>query len=79
MVRLELVLQVCHIGDALAPEASIEGGFAGLVVDLYSDGKVLSQLDEVCILITVLCFAIAGRCLGKFPLSCFITDSAMEW
>ncbi|XP_037437004.1 uncharacterized protein LOC119303947 [Triticum dicoccoides] len=36
-----------HIGDALSPSATVEGGFAGIVVDLFADGKVLPQLQEV--------------------------------
>ncbi|CAN6689145.1 unnamed protein product [Malus baccata var. baccata] len=35
-----------HIGDALSPSVNIPGGYAGIVVDLFSDGKVLSQLQE---------------------------------
>ena len=41
------VTQVTHIGDALAQEASIDGGFAGLVVDLYVDDGILGKLYEV--------------------------------
>ncbi|OEL37622.1 C-terminal binding protein AN [Dichanthelium oligosanthes] len=36
-----------HIGDALSPSATIGGGFAGIVVDLFCDGKVIPQLQEV--------------------------------
>ncbi|XP_068635968.1 uncharacterized protein [Aristolochia californica] len=36
-----------HVGDAFSPSAVVPGGFAGIVVDLFSDGKVLSQLQEV--------------------------------
>ncbi|KAK1305290.1 hypothetical protein QJS10_CPB11g01915 [Acorus calamus] len=36
-----------HVGDALSPSAIIPGGFAGILVDLFSDGKVLPQLQEV--------------------------------
>ncbi|XP_009368589.2 uncharacterized protein LOC103958090 isoform X2 [Pyrus x bretschneideri] len=36
-----------HIGDALSPSVNIPGGYAGIVVDLFSDGNVLSQLQEV--------------------------------
>ncbi|XP_044376830.1 uncharacterized protein [Triticum aestivum] len=36
-----------HIGDALSPSATVEGGFAGIVVDLFADGEVLPQLQEV--------------------------------
>ncbi|KAL5721826.1 hypothetical protein ACHQM5_005421 [Ranunculus cassubicifolius] len=36
-----------HIGDALSPAASVPGGFAGILVDLFSNGKVLPQLEEV--------------------------------
>lgn len=35
-----------RIGDALSPSATIEGGFAGIVVDLFCDGKVIPQLQE---------------------------------
>ncbi|CAA6656473.1 unnamed protein product [Spirodela intermedia] len=35
-----------HVGDALSPSMSVPGGFAGIVVDLFSDGKVLPQLQE---------------------------------
>ncbi|KAF9587201.1 hypothetical protein IFM89_039590 [Coptis chinensis] len=36
-----------YVGDALSPSASTPGGFAGIVVDLFSDGKILPQLQEV--------------------------------
>ncbi|XP_051183516.1 uncharacterized protein [Lolium perenne] len=36
-----------RIGDALSPSVAVEGGFAGIVVDLFADGKVLPQLQEV--------------------------------
>ncbi|XP_015689699.2 uncharacterized protein LOC102721435 [Oryza brachyantha] len=36
-----------RIGDALSPSATIEGGFAGIVVDLFADGKIIPQLQEV--------------------------------
>ena len=39
--------QVCHIGDALAEDAVVPGGFAGLVVDLFADGQILPALQEV--------------------------------
>ncbi|XP_044983090.1 uncharacterized protein LOC123449816 [Hordeum vulgare subsp. vulgare] len=35
-----------HIGDALSPSATVEGGFAGIVVDLFAHGEVLPQLQE---------------------------------
>lgn len=35
-----------HVGDALSPDASIPGGFAGIVVDLFSDGEVLPELAQ---------------------------------
>ncbi|KAF6150825.1 hypothetical protein GIB67_020908 [Kingdonia uniflora] len=38
-----------HIGDALSPSAIVPGGFSGIVVDLFSSGKVLPQLQEVCL------------------------------
>ncbi|KAM7525999.1 hypothetical protein LguiA_015901 [Lonicera macranthoides] len=36
-----------HIGDALSPSVAVPGGYAGIVVDLFSDGEVLPQLQEV--------------------------------
>ncbi|XP_002465952.2 uncharacterized protein LOC8061451 [Sorghum bicolor] len=35
-----------HIGDALSPSATVGGGFAGIVVDLFCDGKIIPQLQE---------------------------------
>eukprot|EP00252_Welwitschia_mirabilis_P013753 TRINITY_DN3029_c0_g1_i1.p1 TRINITY_DN3029_c0_g1~~TRINITY_DN3029_c0_g1_i1.p1 ORF type:complete len:353 (-),score=72.70 TRINITY_DN3029_c0_g1_i1:131-1189(-) len=35
-----------YIGDALSPSATIPGGFSGIVVDLFADGKVLPQLQQ---------------------------------
>ncbi|XP_059276781.1 uncharacterized protein LOC132030984 isoform X4 [Lycium ferocissimum] len=40
------VLEV-RIGDVLSPSVTIPGGYAGIIVDLFSDGKVLPQLEEV--------------------------------
>lgn len=36
-----------HVGDALSPSVHIPGGYAGIVIDLFADGKVLPQLTEV--------------------------------
>ncbi|KAL6847644.1 hypothetical protein ACP4OV_022670 [Aristida adscensionis] len=36
-----------RIGDALSQSATVEGGFAGIVVDLFCDGKIIPQLQEV--------------------------------
>ncbi|KAK9937295.1 hypothetical protein M0R45_014095 [Rubus argutus] len=36
-----------HIGDAFSPSVNISGGYAGIIVDLFSDGKVLPQLEKV--------------------------------
>ncbi|KAL3844965.1 hypothetical protein ACJIZ3_002368 [Penstemon smallii] len=35
-----------HIGDAFSPAAAIHGGYAGIIVDLFANGKVLPQLEE---------------------------------
>lgn len=40
------VLQV-HIGDVFSPSEDASGRYAGIVVDLFSEGKVLPQLEEV--------------------------------
>ncbi|GMI64802.1 hypothetical protein HRI_000149500 [Hibiscus trionum] len=39
-------LQV-RIGDVFSPEHHLPSGYAGIIIDLFSDGKVLSQLQEV--------------------------------
>ncbi|URD96816.1 hypothetical protein MUK42_28897 [Musa troglodytarum] len=36
-----------HIGDAFSESVRVPGGFAGIIVDLFSDGKILPQLKEV--------------------------------
>ncbi|KAA8525055.1 hypothetical protein F0562_007081 [Nyssa sinensis] len=36
-----------HVGDALSPSVDVPGGYAGIVIDLFSNGKVLPQLQEV--------------------------------
>ena len=40
-------MQECHVGDALADSATVEGGFAALVVDLFGEGDILPQLQQV--------------------------------
>ncbi|GJS80553.1 hypothetical protein Tco_0730434 [Tanacetum coccineum] len=46
-----------HIGDALSPSTSIPGGYAGIVVDLFSGGDVLPQLQEYSVVSLMLnCF-----------------------
>ena len=42
-----LCCQVCHVGDALAEDAAVPGGFAGIVVDLFAEGQVLPALQQV--------------------------------
>ncbi|XVE98971.1 hypothetical protein REPUB_Repub03eG0155800 [Reevesia pubescens] len=39
-------LQV-HIDDVFSPIQHLPAGYAGIIIDLFSDGKVLSQLQEV--------------------------------
>ena len=39
--------QVCHVGDALAEDAAVPGGFAGIVVDLFAEGQILPALQQV--------------------------------
>ncbi|XP_021668420.2 uncharacterized protein LOC110656125 isoform X2 [Hevea brasiliensis] len=36
-----------HIGDALRPSENDSGRYAGIVIDLFYEGKVLAQLQEV--------------------------------
>jgi len=37
---------VVHVGDALGCEAPTEEGFAGLIVDMFSDGAVIPALQQ---------------------------------
>ncbi|ESQ39534.1 hypothetical protein EUTSA_v10000954mg [Eutrema salsugineum] len=36
-----------HVDDALFPSQDVSGRYAGIIVDLFADGKVLDQLQEV--------------------------------
>ena len=36
----------CHTGDALDPGAMVEGGFSGMLVDLFANGSLLPQLTQ---------------------------------
>ncbi|GJP37157.1 hypothetical protein CLOM_g21596 [Closterium sp. NIES-68] len=38
---------VVHCGDALSTSATVLGGFAGIIVDLYSRGAVVAPLQQV--------------------------------
>ena len=38
---------MCHVGDALAEDAAVPGGFAGIVVDLFAEGQILPALQQV--------------------------------
>lgn len=35
-----------HLDDALQPSATVDGGFAGIIVDLFANGEVLPQLRQ---------------------------------
>ncbi|KAH9531159.1 hypothetical protein CY35_19G022500 [Sphagnum magellanicum] len=35
-----------HVGDALSSAASVNGGFSGILIDLFSKGKILPQLQK---------------------------------
>lgn len=35
-----------HVGNALGSKATVEGGFAGLLVDIFSDGAVIPALQQ---------------------------------
>ncbi|CAM6091108.1 unnamed protein product [Calypogeia fissa] len=35
-----------HVGDALSPLAAVDGGFAGIIVDLFSEGGVVGELQQ---------------------------------
>ena len=54
---------MCHIGDALAEEAVLPGGFAGIVVDLFAEGQILPALCEVRVL--AICDAVAPHSCSK--------------
>lgn len=40
-------VQVAHVGDALSDTAAVEGGAAGIIVDLFADGQLIPQLTHV--------------------------------
>ena len=42
-----LLWQVVHVGDALAGDVGIDGGFAGIIVDIFVEGSVHTNLLEV--------------------------------
>ncbi|XP_024522520.1 uncharacterized protein LOC9655265 isoform X1 [Selaginella moellendorffii] len=42
----ELGKLVVHIGDALARDAVVQGGFAGIIVDLFWQGRVIAPLQR---------------------------------
>ncbi|CAM6089172.1 unnamed protein product [Calypogeia fissa] len=46
MARGELVV---HVGDALKEDAMAEGRFAGLIVDMYSKGRICEALKDCCV------------------------------
>lgn len=35
-----------HIGDVFSPDAAIFGGYAGIIVDLFAEGKILPELEQ---------------------------------
>ena len=39
---------VCHTGDALVPSSTVEGGFAGILVDIFANGGLIKSLTQVC-------------------------------
>ena len=49
--------QVSHVGDALGADAVVPGGFAGLVVDLFGDGRILPALSEVQVRLVFFCIS----------------------
>jgi hypothetical protein len=43
-----LLLQVAHVGDALVDSAAVDPpGAAGIMVDLFAEGKLIPQLTQV--------------------------------
>lgn len=38
---------VVHVGDALGAEATVKGGFAGIMVDIFINGTVCKELGQV--------------------------------
>lgn len=42
-----LSLQVANVGDALSDEAAVDGGAAGIIVDLFANGQLIPQLTQV--------------------------------
>jgi hypothetical protein len=42
-----------HVDDALSPSQDVSGRYAGIIVDLFADGKVLDQLQEVLYMVMI--------------------------
>ncbi|KAG0562675.1 hypothetical protein KC19_9G164300 [Ceratodon purpureus] len=38
---------VVHVGDALGPQATVKGGFAGIMVDIFINGTMCKELAQV--------------------------------
>lgn len=73
--------QVCHTGDALGDDAVVQGGFAGIVVDLFAEGQILPALCEVKVS-TVCCVVMAYSCIewhASAPLHCMLKTCSRTW
>lgn len=67
-------LDVC-IGDAFSAMQSPSKGYAGIVIDLFSDGDVLAQLQEVTTWLELKKRLIPG---GRFMVNCGGTSKTMD-
>ncbi|XP_057787294.1 uncharacterized protein LOC131004616 isoform X2 [Salvia miltiorrhiza] len=56
-----------HIGDVFTPEAAISGGYAGIIVDLFAEGKVLPQLEQAATWLQLCDKLMPG---GRFMVNC---------
>ncbi|KDP34909.1 hypothetical protein JCGZ_09197 [Jatropha curcas] len=64
-----------HIGDALAPLENGFGKYAGIIIDLFCEGKVLAQLQEVATWLELNDRLMPG---GRFMVNCGGIDEKLE-
>ncbi|XP_062093024.1 uncharacterized protein LOC133798634 [Humulus lupulus] len=64
-----------HVGDAFSPSINVTGRYAGVVVDLFSNGEVLPQLQEVPTWLNLNNWLMPG---GRIMVNCGGTSGASE-
>ena len=68
----------CHTGDALDPGAMVEGGFSGMLVDLFANGSLLPQLTQARSAVSLLSCLLICRLLPCSPASLPVAHSCLH-